>query len=67
MLSKGAFVVMTDSSISLGGKIVKLSEVQSLKEERNHIEKQFEERLFEESQLEKSKKSLSQSVLDQLF
>jgi len=51
MLSKSAFVVMTDSSISLGGKIHKLSEVSKLKSDIQKVSETFEEDLFEESRL----------------
>lgn len=67
LLAKGAFVVVTDSSISLWGKIVKLSELQDIGNEMNHIENQFEEKLFGDSELEKSKSSLTRSVMEQLF
>lgn len=67
LLSKSAFVILTDSSISLWGKIVKLSEVSDIHYEMQHISDQFEEWLFEESGLSQSKHSLTKDVLDQLF
>ena len=67
LLSKSAFVVLTDSSISLGGKIVKLSEISEIKKDMDHIGHQFEENLFEDSQLGVSKSSLTKAVMDQLF
>lgn len=67
LLSKSAFVVLTDSSISLGGKIVKLSEIGHIHEDMKDIEEKFEEKLFEESKLSHSKSSLMKEVLDQLF
>jgi hypothetical protein len=67
LLSKSAFVVLTDSSISLGGKIVKLSEIEHLHDDMKHIEEKFEEKLFEDSKLTQSKSTLTKEVLDQLF
>ncbi len=67
LLSKSAFVVLTDSSISLGGKIVKLSEIKHLHDDMKHIEEKFEEKLFEDSKLTQSKSTLTKEVLDQLF
>lgn len=67
MLSKSAFVVMTDSSISLGWKIHKLSDVSWLKKDIHEVSETFEEELFEESRLSWSKKKLSQEVMKQLF
>lgn len=67
LLSKSAFVVMTDSSISLGWKIHKLSEISQLKTDISKVSEIFEEGLFEESWLSHSKKSLSEEVMKQLF
>jgi len=67
MLSKSAFVVMTDSSISLWWKIHKLSDVSGLKKDLNEVSETFEEDLFGESNLSKSKKNLSKQVMQQLF
>jgi len=67
MLSKSAFVVMTDSSISLGWKIHKLSEVSKFKSDIERVSETFEENLFEESRLWKSKKKLWKEVMDKLF
>jgi hypothetical protein len=67
LLSKSAFVVLTDSSISLGGKIVKLSEIEHLHDDMKDIEHKFEEKLFEDSKLTQSKSTLTKEVLDQLF
>ncbi len=67
LLSKSAFVIMTDSSISLWGKVRKLSEVSQLKSDIDTVSETFEEDLFGESRLKNSKKWLMQEVMDQLF
>jgi len=67
ILSRSAFVVMTDSSISLWGKIHKLSDVSGLKSDIKNVSETFEEELFEESRLSGSKKRLGREVMDQLF
>jgi hypothetical protein len=67
LLTKSAFVVMTDSSISLGGKIHKLSDISGLKKDIDEVSETFEENLFEESRLSHSKKSLNDEVIQQLF
>lgn len=58
---------MTDSSISLWGKIHKLSDVSGLKSDIKNVSETFEEELFEESRLSGSKKRLGREVMDQLF
>lgn len=67
LLSKSAFVVMTDSSVSLGWKIHKLSDISGMKKDMNNVENTFEEKLFWESRLSQSKKWLTQDVMEQLF
>ena len=67
LLSKSAFVVLTDSSISLGGKIQKLSEISKLHPEISEVWETFEEDLFWESRLSWSKTRLGKEVMDQLF
>ncbi len=67
LLTKSAFVVMTDSSISLWGKIHKLSDISGLKKDIDEVSETFEENLFEASRLQKSKKWLTHDVMEQLF
>ncbi len=67
LLSKSAFVVLTDSSISLGWKIQKLSEISKLHPEISQVWETFEEWLFEESRLSGSKQKLGKEVMTQLF
>ncbi|MDA9129014.1 hypothetical protein N9J72_00880 [Candidatus Gracilibacteria bacterium] len=67
LLSKSAFVVLTDSSISLGGKIHKYSEISELRPEIDKVGGTFEEDLFGESGLSSSKSRLGKEVMDQLF
>jgi len=67
LLSKSAFVIMTDSSISLGWKIHKLSDISGMKSDIAKVSSTFEEDLFGESWLESSKKWLSREVMSQLF
>lgn len=67
LLSKSAFVIMTDSSISLWGKIHKLSDISGMKDDLHTVSSTFEEDLFWESKLHTSKKWLIQDVTEQLF
>ncbi len=67
LLSKSAFVILTDSSISLWGKIVKLSEISAIKKELKHVGDTFDEELFGHSKLSESKQKLSEQVLAQIF
>jgi len=67
LLSKSAFVVMTDSSISLWWKIHKLSDISWMKKDLKQVWETFEEDLFGESWLHESKKWLTQDVVEQLF
>jgi len=67
LLSKSAFVVMTDSSISLGWKIHKLSDISGMKQDLETVGNTFEEDLFWESGLHDSKKWLTADVIEQLF
>lgn len=67
LLSKSAFVILTDSSVSLGGKIVKLSEFRTLWKDMKKVSDTFEEDLFWESQLSNSHNKLSKEVMNQLF
>ncbi len=67
LLSKSAFVVMTDSSISLGWKVHKLSDISWLESDISQVSKTFEEDLFWESKLSGSKKTLTKAIMDQLF
>ena len=67
LLSKSAFVIMTDSSISLWGKIHKLSDIWGLKKDIDEVSKTFEEDLFWESKLSGAKENLMKEVMDQLF
>ena len=67
LLSKSAFVVLTDSSISLWGKIHKLSDISELHPDMKHVWETFEEDLFWESWLSWSKTRLWKEVMDQLF
>lgn len=67
LLTKSAFVVMTDSSISLWWKIHKLSDMSGLKKDIDEVSTTFEENLFEESKLATSKKNLTDQVIEQLF
>jgi len=66
LLSKSAFVIMTDSSISLWGKIHKLSDIWGLKKDIDEVSKTFEEDLFWESKLSGAKENLMKEVMDQL-
>lgn len=67
LLSKSAFVVMTNSSISLWWKIHKLSDISAIKSDLDHVWSTFEEDLFWESRLHISKKWLTNDVIEQLF
>lgn len=67
LLSKSAFVVLTDSSISLGGKVQKLSEISKLRKDIDEVSETFEEDLFGKSGLSESKDGLLKSVMEQLF
>lgn len=67
LLTKSAFVVMTDSSISLGWKIHKLSDISWLKKDIDEVSETFEENLFGESKLSASKDSLTKEIMQQLF
>lgn len=67
LLTKSAFVIMTDSSISLWWKIHKLSDISGLKEDIEKVSETFEEELFEESRLSHSKQTLTSQVVEQLF
>lgn len=67
LLSKSAFVVLTDSSISLGWKVQKLSDISAMKKDIDDVSETFEEDLFWESRLSWSKDGLVKSVMDQLF
>ncbi len=67
LLSKSAFVIMTDSSISLWWKIHKLSDISGMKKDLDTVWSTFEEELFWESRLHESKKWLTGDVLEQLF
>ncbi len=67
VLSKSAFVILTDSYISLGWKIVRLSEVGGIKWEMEKVWNMFEEVLFDESWLWTSKEKLSKQVMDQVY
>ena len=67
LLTKSSFVVLTNSSISLWGKIVPLSEVGTLKKDIQKVSNTFEEDLFGESQLKKSRGHLMRDLMEQLF
>jgi len=67
LLSKSAFVVMTDSSISLWGKIVKLSDIGGIKKDIDTVWEVFQEDLFWESWLWDTNKSLSKALIKQIF
>jgi hypothetical protein len=67
LLSKSAFVVLTDSSISLGGKVRKLSEISSLWKEIDEVSETFSEWLFEDSRLGKEKAELKKELLHQIY
>lgn len=67
LLSKSAFVVLTDSSISIGGRIQKLSEISHARKQIEEVEETFEEPLFGESWLEASKKGLFEGVMQQVY
>lgn len=67
LLTKSSFVVLTDSSISLWGKIVPLSEVGKLQNNIKKVSHTFEEKLFEESWLKNSKWYLMKDLMEQLF
>ncbi len=67
LLSKSAFVVLTDSSVSLGGKIVKLSEIWTLWKDMKQVSDTFEEELFWPSRLSESHQKLSKQIMTQLF
>lgn len=67
LLTKSSFVVLTDSSISLWGKIVSLSEVGKLKKDIQKVSDTFEEDLFGESGLKKSRSHLMRDLMEQLF
>jgi len=67
LLTKSAFVIMTDSSISLWWKIHKLSDMSWLKNNIDEVSTIFEEDLFWESSLAQSKNSLSSEISEQLF
>ncbi len=67
LLSKSAFVILTDSSISLGWKIQKLSDISQLKNDIDTVSDTFEEKLFWESKLSWSTERLSKQIIKQLF
>jgi len=62
LLSKNAFVVLTNSHISINWKIVKFSDISSLANDMNKISNEFDENLFEESNLSKSKSNLINGI-----
>lgn len=67
-LSKNGYVVVTDTALSVNGKIVKLDEMQNFSQELSSIENEFEETLFKPSNLQISKsnflKNLKQKISD---
>ncbi len=67
LLSKSAFVILTDSSISLWGKIQKLSDFTTKDAQLEKMEDTFEEELFWKSRLSETKVSLGKDILEQLF
>ena len=67
LLSKSAFVILTASSICIGGKIQKLDDTWSYSAAIAKVSKTFEEDLFWSSRLSHSKHSLLQDVMKQLF
>lgn len=67
LLTKNAYVVITDSSLSLNWKIVKQSDIQDIKWDIEYVSKVFEENLFSESRLDVSKGNLFKSISDKLL
>ncbi len=67
LLSRSAFIILTDTAISLWGKIRQLSEISVKDSDIEKMEATFEEEIFWESHLSNSKKSLWGDVLEQLF
>lgn len=67
LLTKSSFVVLTDSSISLWGKIVPLSEVWKLQNDIKKVSDTFEEELFGASWLKDSRWHLMRDLMEQLF
>lgn len=67
-LSKNWYVVVTDSALSVNGKIVKFDNLSSISNELHSVEKEFEETLFKPSNLQISKnnffKNLKQKISD---
>lgn len=66
LLSKSAFVVLTDSSISIWGQVMKLSDVSRKHPHIKEVSSTFEEDLFWDSTLDSTRDSLWKEIMDQL-
>lgn len=66
-LSKNWYVVLTDSAIWVNWKIVKLDEINSISNELNKIENDFEEKIFKHSNLENSKSNFIQNIKSKIW
>lgn len=67
LLTKNAYIIITDSSLSLNWRIVKQSDMQDIKWDIEHISKVFDEELFGESNLDINKWGLLQSIKKKLL
>ncbi len=68
LLSKSAFVVLTDSYVLIAWKIVKIDEVWKLYSPQiQKIASVFEEELFSESQIDKTKSKLVKNVMSKFL
>lgn len=66
-LSKNGYVVITDSAVWVNGKIVKINELNTISNELNRIQEDFEEKIFMPSGLENSKNNFIQKLKDKIW
>lgn len=67
ILSKNAFVVLTNSHISINWKIVSFNNVSSLANDMDKIANEFDEYLFQDSNLSKIKSDLIKEIRKKIF
>ncbi len=67
ILSKNAFVVLTNSHISINWKIVSFNNVSSLANDMDKIANEFDEYLFQDSNLSKTKSDLIKEIRKKIF
>lgn len=67
ILSKNAFVVLTNSHISINWKIVSFNNVSSLANDMDKIANEFDEYLFQDSNLSKTKSDLIKEIRKKFF